>query len=423
MLQDYIRTGTYNAAILENSQDFAGKAVMDVGCGSGILSLFAAAAGARVVYAVEASRAAKFASLLAAANPSIGSRITVIHGKVEEIEIPEKVDVLVSEPMGTLLVNERMIESYIYARDKFLKPEGKMYPRLGRIHVSAFSDDMLHQEIATKSSFWQQENFYGLDLTCLAPHATRGYFTQVVVDQIPPDVLVSNCSSMTLDFMTITAEELQDIILPLSLQVGPPCTIHGIACWFDVLFDGSTVHRWLSTAPGMPVTHWFQLRCVLERPIVVGKPGETVSGELVLSAHSRQSYDVHVTLRAPSAVPSLLPNNSASSTTNSQVQESKGSFDLKDPYYRQLNQGWGQQQQQQQQPSSITIEAEDYSNGDDYGNGGNHTTNGNISGDEFSQQQQQQQPTHHENGGGDGSVIFTPQSNGARMMMMGGHEV
>lgn len=44
-------------------------------------------------------------------------------------------DVLVSEPMGTLLVNERMLESYIYARDAFLKPGGKMFPQLGRIHA------------------------------------------------------------------------------------------------------------------------------------------------------------------------------------------------------------------------------------------------------------------------------------------------
>lgn len=45
MLQDYIRTGTYHAAITENPADFEGKAVMDVGCGSGILSLFAAQVG------------------------------------------------------------------------------------------------------------------------------------------------------------------------------------------------------------------------------------------------------------------------------------------------------------------------------------------------------------------------------------------
>ena len=90
-LQDYIRTGTYYSAIVENPADFEGKAVMDVGCGSGILSLFAAQAGARVVYAVEASGMAAYARQLAAANPGIGDRIRVLHGKVEEIEVPEKV--------------------------------------------------------------------------------------------------------------------------------------------------------------------------------------------------------------------------------------------------------------------------------------------------------------------------------------------
>ena len=32
--------------------------------------------------------------------------------------------------------------------------------------------------------------------------------------------------------------------------------MHGIACWFDVLFDGSVQPRWLTTAPGQPTTHW-----------------------------------------------------------------------------------------------------------------------------------------------------------------------
>lgn len=68
MLQDYVRTGTYCAAILDNKADFAGKAVCDVGAGSGILSLFVAQAGARVVYAVEASNMAQYAAQLAAAN-------------------------------------------------------------------------------------------------------------------------------------------------------------------------------------------------------------------------------------------------------------------------------------------------------------------------------------------------------------------
>ena len=57
----------------------------------------------------------------------------VCHCKVEELQLSddERVDVLVSEPMGTLLVNERMLETYLYARDHFLKPGGKMFPVRG----------------------------------------------------------------------------------------------------------------------------------------------------------------------------------------------------------------------------------------------------------------------------------------------------
>ncbi|KAG2428349.1 hypothetical protein HXX76_010494 [Chlamydomonas incerta] len=137
MLQDYTRTGTYYSAIVGNPADFAGRTVMDVGAGSGILSLFAAQAGAARVYAVEASGAARWAAALAAANGGAGGGvITVLNSKVEELDLGgERVDVLVSEPMGTLLLNERMLESYLHARDRFLKPGGKMFPCLGRIHA------------------------------------------------------------------------------------------------------------------------------------------------------------------------------------------------------------------------------------------------------------------------------------------------
>ncbi|XP_043709739.1 probable histone-arginine methyltransferase 1.3 isoform X2 [Telopea speciosissima] len=100
MLQDYVRTGTYYAAVVENRTDFIGRVVVDVGAGSGILSLFAAQVGAKHVYAVEASEMAEYARRLIAGNPSLGQRITVIKGKVEEVELPEKADILISEPMG-----------------------------------------------------------------------------------------------------------------------------------------------------------------------------------------------------------------------------------------------------------------------------------------------------------------------------------
>ncbi|CAN6936482.1 unnamed protein product [Brassica oleracea] len=85
LLQDYVRTGTYYAAVMENRSDFAGRVVVDVGAGSGILSMFAAQAGAKHVYAVIASQLAEYARKLIAGNPLFADRITVIKGKVEDI--------------------------------------------------------------------------------------------------------------------------------------------------------------------------------------------------------------------------------------------------------------------------------------------------------------------------------------------------
>jgi hypothetical protein len=135
MLSDSVRTQLYRRAVFENQMDFRGKVVVDVGCGSGILSFFAAQAGARKVYAIEASRAADDAELLVSVGPackhsshfrSVLSRhfnrtlcaaqvktngyadiITIVRGKVEEVTLPEDCDIIISEPMGTLLVNER----------------------------------------------------------------------------------------------------------------------------------------------------------------------------------------------------------------------------------------------------------------------------------------------------------------------------
>ncbi|GIL86442.1 hypothetical protein Vretimale_11624 [Volvox reticuliferus] len=326
MLQDYTRTGTYYSAILGNPDDFRGRVVMDVGAGSGILSLFAAQAGASRVYAVEASGMARFARLLADANPALGSRITVVNSKVEEAMLPERVDVLVSEPMGTLLVNERMLESYIFARDHFLKPGGKMFPQLGRIHAACFSDEVLHTEVAAKSAFWLQSSFYGVDVTSLHPAATEGYFGQVVVDAFDPSLLVTSCATRALDFGTLPEADLLDIDMPLELSTGPatPVTIHGLACWFDVFFAGTQQPVWLTTAPGMPTTHWFQLRCVMQQPLLVTAPNTRITGRLHLVAHARQSYDIYLTLTTHSLQPGQPP------------QTSSGKFDLKEPYYRQL---------------------------------------------------------------------------------------
>ena len=79
----------------------------------------------RQVYAVEASSIAVHASKLVAAN-KVDDVIKVLSGKIEEIQLPEQVDVIISEPMGYMLLNERMLETFLHAK-KFLKPGGQCF--------------------------------------------------------------------------------------------------------------------------------------------------------------------------------------------------------------------------------------------------------------------------------------------------------
>ena len=170
MLEDNVRTPKYREAILQNPTNFRGKVVMDVGCGSGILSLFAARAGAKKVYAVEASGAAEIARTLIKANGFEGV-IEVINAKVEDItsaQIPLKsVDVIVSEPLGTFLLNERMLETYIIARNMFLKPKGRLFPAKADLCIMPFTDEVIYNEQVQKCEFWRTTDFHGLDLSCL----------------------------------------------------------------------------------------------------------------------------------------------------------------------------------------------------------------------------------------------------------------
>ena len=50
-----MRTGSYKEAICANADLFKDKVVLDVGCGTGILSMFAARAGAAQVIGVDMS--------------------------------------------------------------------------------------------------------------------------------------------------------------------------------------------------------------------------------------------------------------------------------------------------------------------------------------------------------------------------------
>ncbi|XP_030368490.1 histone-arginine methyltransferase CARM1-like isoform X2 [Strigops habroptila] len=291
MMQDFVRTATYHRAILQNDVDFVDKVVLDVGCGSGILSFFAVQAGARKVYAVEASAVAKHAELLVRSN-NLSDKIIVLSGKIEEISLPENVDVVISEPMGYMLFNERMLESYLHSK-KWLKTRGMMFPTFGDIHLAPFSDEQLYMEHFSRANFWYQECFYGVNLSSLRTAAVDEYFRQPIVDTFDTRILMAQTVKYTVNFLEAVEEDLHRVEIPFVFQMTQSGLIHGLAFWFDVAFVGSLVTVWLSTAPTEPLTHWYQVRCLLQTPLFV-KEGESLSGKVLLVANKRQSYDIHI---------------------------------------------------------------------------------------------------------------------------------
>ncbi|XP_057299830.1 histone-arginine methyltransferase CARMER-like [Hydractinia symbiolongicarpus] len=291
MMQDYIRTSTYQSAILQNSNEFKGKVVLDVGAGTGILSYFAVQAGAKKVYAVEASNMAQYAKELAVSN-QLSEIVEVVAGKIEEVSLPEKVDIIISEPMGYMLFNERMLETYLHAK-KWLKPGGNMYPTKGDLYVAPFTDDALFMEHFGKSNFWCQSSFYGVNLTSIRQAALQEYFRQPIVDTFDVRILMAKPCVHTTNFLTTSEEDLQRIHVPLQYTILMTGTLHGLAFWFDVAFLGQANHVYLSTAPQEPLTHWYQVRCLLPNPVFV-RAGQKVSGSVTLHANQRQSYDVEM---------------------------------------------------------------------------------------------------------------------------------
>lgn len=296
MLQDQVRTSAYERAVLRNASDFKGKVVLDVGTGSGILAFFAAKAGARHVYAVELSGMAECARELVAAN-GLESRITVIRGKMEEVELPEHVDVVISEPMGFFLVHERMLETFAMAGAKWRRPgsrDFKMFPSVGTMFLAPFSDDAIYREQMAKVAFWEQKDFYGLDLSAMRQRAVENHFSQPVVGYFPAEILLTKqTATHEIDFASVTKQQLDTFDMPFSFEIERTAILHGLGCWFTVDFLGSAARVVLSTAPDQPGTHWYQCRLLLSSPIAVNAT-QTVSGNLHFVGNKKFSYDVDI---------------------------------------------------------------------------------------------------------------------------------
>ena len=127
MLKDEVRTKSYRDAIVKNAHLFKGKVVLDVGCGTGILSMFAAQAGAKLVIGVDMSSIIHQARKIVEKN-GFKDVIVLLQGKMEEVVLPvPKVDIIISEWMGYFLLYESMLDTVLWARDHYLVRVNRIY--------------------------------------------------------------------------------------------------------------------------------------------------------------------------------------------------------------------------------------------------------------------------------------------------------
>ena len=87
------------------------------------------------------------------------------------------IDVIISEPLGIYLLNERMLETYVIARDKWLKPGGRMFPNRADFFVQPFSDQAMYDERARATEWWDNKNYYDIDVSVLHERAMKEKFS------------------------------------------------------------------------------------------------------------------------------------------------------------------------------------------------------------------------------------------------------
>ncbi|HVA80165.1 MAG TPA: 50S ribosomal protein L11 methyltransferase [Candidatus Binataceae bacterium] len=125
-LSDEIRLALFRKAIGKVVKP--GDVVIDLGCGTGILGLFACQAGARRVYAIEAGGMIEVARQIAAAN-GFADRIVHVHGSSIRVNLPEKADVLLADQIGHFGFEAGVLEFFRDGAARMLKRGGKSIPR------------------------------------------------------------------------------------------------------------------------------------------------------------------------------------------------------------------------------------------------------------------------------------------------------
>ncbi|RMZ78248.1 hypothetical protein DV737_g3994, partial [Chaetothyriales sp. CBS 132003] len=289
MLKDEVRTKSYKDAIHQNQHLFKDKVVLDVGCGTGILSMFAARAGAKHVIGVDMSSIINKAKLIVERN-GLTSKITLLQGKMEEVELPAhvipdgKVDIIISEWMGYFLLYESMLDTVLYARDRYLRKGGKIFPDRATIYMGAIEDGEYKDE---KIGFW--DNVYGFDFTPMKATA----LAEPLVDTVELKAVVTDpCPVLVIDLNVVTTAELA-FSQPFELRCRRNDLIHALIAWFDIDFTACHKPIRFSTGPHAKYTHWKQTVFYL-REVLPVQEGECVRGFLSNKPNDKNRRDLDI---------------------------------------------------------------------------------------------------------------------------------
>lgn len=263
LLLDRVRCSAFQAALASvvKPED----TVLDVGAGTGILSIFAAQAGARKVYAVERTRIAHTATAVVEAN-GLSDRVEVIQGEMEAVDLPSQVDVIVSEWLGGFGVDELLIPVLI-ARDRWLKHGGTLVPNL----VTAWMAPAWDVDIASVMQFLGNDP-YGVRLDLLSHHtAEEVFYGRHHIGQ--NELRAEPTPLWRTDVLAYSLEEAKrPYEASVSFEINRPGRLNGLALWFTAeLAPGIS----LTCAPEGPLTHWGRTICPFKRSIDA-KLGTTV---------------------------------------------------------------------------------------------------------------------------------------------------
>jgi SAM-dependent methyltransferase len=264
MIADRPRVEAYAQAIAKAVG--ANDIVLDVGCGPGVFALLACRAGARKVYAIDSDEIVHFVRELAAANAIAAERIEFIQGDSRKVQLPERVDVIVSDIRGSLPFFGHAIASLEDARRRLLVPGGRIIPQRDTLKAALIEAKDFYSRLVSP---WSLPNL-GLDLSPSLPRLLNGsYSSQFGNEQLLTDSQIWAVLDYSVGAKASAAADM-------CFSVGRPGIAHGLCLWFDTeLFENIGY----SSAPGPHKTIYGQVFLPWSEAVSVQK-GQQVSVRL-----------------------------------------------------------------------------------------------------------------------------------------------